>query len=116
MHDKKDFSECKNWLKSTHPDLHDQIYPEQEGGDEAATEENKGAGGKKKKKVGISLGAPQAVKVYKSKRGNKKAICNVVGLQSYGVNLKDAAKLMSKKFACSATVANDEKYGECIQL
>ena len=26
------------------------------------------------------------------------------------------AKLMSKKFACSATVANDDKYGECIQL
>lgn len=62
------------------------------------------------------MGAPQDVKVYKTKRGSKKVICFVVGLQSYGVNLKDAAKLMSKKFACSATVTNDEKYGECIQL
>ena len=54
--------------------------------------------------------------MYKSKRGAKKVICNITGLQSYGINLKDMAKILSKKFACSATVAVDEKYGECIQL
>jgi translation initiation factor 1 (eIF-1/SUI1) len=40
----------------------------------------------------------------------------VVGLQGYGVNLKDMAKIMSKRFACSAAVTTEDKYGECIQL
>ena len=43
-------------------------------------------------------------------------ICSVVGLQAYGVPLKDIAKIMSKKFCCGAAVAEDEKYGECIQI
>jgi translation initiation factor 1 (eIF-1/SUI1) len=43
-------------------------------------------------------------------------ICSVVGLQNYGVPLKDIAKLMGKKFACGCAVAEDDKYGECIQI
>ena len=43
-------------------------------------------------------------------------ICSVVGLQAYGVPMKDLAKVMSKKFCCGAAVADDEKYGECIQI
>jgi translation initiation factor 1 (eIF-1/SUI1) len=41
-------------------------------------------------------------------------ICSVVGLENYGVPLKDMAKLMGKHFACGCAVAEDEKYGECI--
>lgn len=43
-------------------------------------------------------------------------ICTVQGLQHYGVPLKDIAKLMGKKFACGCAVADDDKYGECIQI
>ena len=118
MYDKKDYTECKNWLKTNHPDLYAKVYPEVEEtkGEEGKTEENKGATNKKKKKVGFGTGAPSEVKVYKTKRGGKKVLCNIVGLQTYGINLKDIAKLMSKKFACSASVTTDDKYGECIQL
>lgn len=56
------------------------------------------------------------IKVYKAKRGAKKIISTVVGLQHYGVNLKDMAKIMGKKFACGACFADDDKYGECIQI
>ena len=57
------------------------------------------------------------VKIYKTKRGGKKVISNVTGMQNYGVPMKDMAKLMGKKFACgSAYVPDDEKYGECIQV
>lgn len=38
----------------------------------------------------------------------------MVGLQNFGVNLKDMAKIMSKKFACSASASVEDKYGECI--
>lgn len=44
-------------------------------------------------------------------------ISTVVGLQHYGINLKDMSKIMGKKFACGAAfVPDDEKYGECIQV
>lgn len=56
------------------------------------------------------------VRIIKAKRGQKKTICTVVGLHGYGCNLKDVAKLMSKKFACSAAVGDDDKYGECITI
>lgn len=56
------------------------------------------------------------IKIYKVKRGGKKMICSVTGLQHYGIPLKDIAKVMSKKFSCGANVADDDKYGECIQI
>lgn len=44
-------------------------------------------------------------------------LCTIVGLENYGVPLKDMAKIMGKKFACgSAYVPDDEKHGECIQV
>jgi len=30
MADKKDNTECKNWLKTAHPDLYARIYPDEE--------------------------------------------------------------------------------------
>lgn len=42
MFDKKDYSECKNWLKENHPELYEKVYPEQEGSEEKKEgEENK---------------------------------------------------------------------------
>jgi translation initiation factor 1 (eIF-1/SUI1) len=38
----------------------------------------------------------------------------VVGLQNYGVNLKDICKVMGKKFACGASVHMDVEVGEVI--
>jgi translation initiation factor 1 (eIF-1/SUI1) len=52
----------------------------------------------------------------KRKRGAKKNICLIVGLELYGVSLKDASKIMGKKFACGASITADEKHGECIQV
>jgi density-regulated protein DRP1 len=40
----------------------------------------------------------------------------IVGLELYGVNLKDISKIMGKKFACGGSVLADDKYGECVQV
>lgn len=64
----------------------------------------------------MAIAQPDGVKIYITKRGGKKVICYVVGLEKYGVNLKDMAKAMSKKFASSAAVTSEDKYGECIQI
>ena len=115
MHDKKDYSECKNWLQGAHPQLYNKIYGEPTEGQEEEKKEGEGKA-KKKKKVGIQMTEGGEIKIIKAKRGQKKTICTVLGLQNYGVNLKDAAKAMGKKFACGASVAEDDKYGECIQI
>ena len=48
MVDKKDFSECKNWLMGADPDLFDKIYPEEAEGEEKKGIEppKQGGGGK----------------------------------------------------------------------
>jgi density-regulated protein DRP1 len=69
---------------------------------------------KKKKKVGIAIVEGGDVKIYKTRRGGKKVICTIVGLHNYGINLKDIAKVMGKKFACGAAASEDEVLGEVI--
>ena len=56
MVDKKDFTECKNWVKDNYPELYDKVYPEVQvkEGEEVKAEENKALqNNKKKKKVGF---------------------------------------------------------------
>jgi len=117
MFDKKDSSECKEWVRKAHPELFEQIYEEEAVKPEGAEDEVKeDPNKKKKKKVSLAPSGDSVIKIYKAKRGGKKMICSVTGLQAYGVPLKEMAKLMSKKFSCGANVADDEKYGECIQI
>lgn len=40
----------------------------------------------------------------------------ITGLEAFGVNLKDIAKVMGKKFACGASISQDIKYGEGITV
>lgn len=53
------------------------------------------------------------VTVFKLKRG-KKTNSLISGLENYVKDLKDAAKKFGKKFACGASVTQDEIYGEVI--
>ena len=116
MFDKKDSSECKAWVLAAHPDLYNKIYGEPVPVDESKKDEAPVQQQKKKKKVSMAPSGDADIKVYKIKRGGKKMISTVVGLQHYGIPLKDICKVMGKKFACGACVADDDKYGECIQI
>lgn len=50
------------------------------------------------------------------KRGKHKHVTYVNNLEKFGINLKDTAKMLSKKFACSATVTKEENGQEGITL
>jgi len=115
MYEKKDNSECKMWLMAAHPELFQRLYPDEEAKSEPA-EEQKQEAPKKKKKVGFGTPGQQEIRIIKAQRRGKKVLCTIVGLQSYGVNLKDMAKIMSKRFASSAAVTNDDQLGEVIQV
>lgn len=51
-----------------------------------------------------------------SKRGKRKHVTYVFNLEKFGLNLKDVAKLFSKKFACSSTVTKEDNGQEGITL
>lgn len=70
------------------------------------TKEKQNKKGKKEYKVVIE----------ETKRGKKKHITYVQGLEKFGINLKDTSKLLSKKFACSATVTKEADNSDSITL
>ena len=46
----------------------------------------------------------------------KKHTTFVKGLENYNVNLKDAAKAMSKKMASGCSATNDKKLGQVLNI
>lgn len=48
--------------------------------------------------------AEKRLEVFRSNRGKKKFVTVVIGMSTFGVDLKEASKLFSKKFACSSSV------------
>lgn len=78
---------------------------------EPKKEEPKPETTKEKKK-----GKETHIVVELSKRGKKKHTTYVSNAEKFGLNLKDLAKLFSKKFACSSTVTKEDNGLECITL
>lgn len=66
--------------------------------------------------MSIAPSGDSEILVSKAQRKGRKLTTSVVGLHHYGINLKDMAKIMSKKFACGVAVADDDKHGECIHV
>ena len=103
-----DFDACKNWLQNNHPDMYDEIYPtvddDGEGGAAAA-----GSSRKKKKGVKFVADHEKVVRFVKLKRSGKKFISTIIGLEKFGCDLNDAAKIISKKYGTGAA-AMDVQY------
>jgi len=119
----KDITACKDWLRSTHPALFTEIYEEEAGdmpaGDDKgdADEEDKEGEEVKPKKKSVKFGGQSGlVKVIKLKRGGKKTVCQIIGLEAYTKDLKGLASKFGKKFSCGAAVAQDDIWGECISV
>ena len=128
--EKKDTEECKEWLRNNHADLYFEIYGEKvegvtakpdvvEGGDaKVVGEEVKEGEEPKPKKVKFAKNPKNEgiITCYKLKRGGKKTICQITGLDYYSKDLKSIASKFSKKFSCGCAPATDDIYGECISI
>lgn len=53
--------------------------------------------------------AEKKLEVFRSNRGKKKFVTVIVGMATFGVDLKDASKLFSKKYACSSSVTGPDE-------
>lgn len=78
----------------------------EQGDDDAHKRQTRGgkAQGPKAKKQ-----AEKKLEVFRSNRGKKKYVTVIVGMATFGVDLKDASKLFSKKFACSSSVTGPDE-------
>ena len=127
----KDFTACKEWLSDRYPQMFRDIYnegPVPEKKEDKAKEESKGDakadgeegedGEKPKKKVKFGKNKEDLgmIKVHKQKRGGRKVICQIVGMEYYTKDLKSIASKFGKKFSCGCNLATDELLGDCISV
>lgn len=134
--EKKDTEVCKEWLKDNYPDLYFEIYNvkvegaggkadeteviQPKAGEEEKKEGEEGEEVKKPKKKGVKFAKdPEKegiIQCYKLKRGSKKTVCQITGMDYYSKDLKSIASKFGKKFSCGCAQALDEIYGECITV
>ncbi|KAG9411368.1 hypothetical protein AC1031_017006 [Aphanomyces cochlioides] len=125
------FNECKPWLVEHVPNLFIQKYnrtiselveveAQIAAGVEGVTLEAEGSKSVKKKKAKASENDGKSggnVYVERFQRQKKKFVTVVAGLDDYkGIDVKDVAKRMGKKFACSASVNKLDNGKAQIQL
>jgi density-regulated protein len=107
------FEECKRWLQEAHPGLYDEIYPPVEENEGAEGEETKEASSKSRKpkgpkKVAFASDMEKKVRVIKQKRGGKKVVSSITGLDAFGCDLAEIAKIFSKKLGTGAAAMQIE--------
>lgn len=99
-----------NEKKENEPKKENEENKPKEGDDKDKETAEKAKKEKKDKKADT-----KKVEIKVSKRGSKKYATHVFNLELFNLNLKDVAKLFSKKFACSSTVSK-ENNKDCIVL
>ena len=82
---------------------------EKKEGEQGEKEDDKKKDKKKKKNE-------NKVIIEQAKRGKKKHITYIMGLDKFGLVLKDVAKQLSKKMACSCTVTKEDNGEDSITL
>lgn len=112
------YDKCKQWLEKNLPDMFEKLMNESGnsgggggGGEEGGAEEERkrqkrgGKGMVKKKKV---QEGPRKVVVFVAPRGKKRNTV-IVGLKTFDIDLKFAAKFFGTKFACGSSVTGEDE-------
>jgi len=104
-----DVEKCKEWLKENLPDLYEELTQAVEGlsveGEDGEKKKRQTRGGKANKLATKQKAAEKKVILSTETRSKKKSVTIVKGLATFDIDTKKAAKLLSNKFACGASVA-----------
>lgn len=113
------FEKCKQWLERNLPELFNQLKTGDGVDDSATSGETSEAGGEKKKrqtrggkalvKTKNKTNVDRYIKLARCNRGKKKYVTLVVGLSTYDIDLKEATKFFSSKFACGSSVTGHDE-------
>ena len=85
------------------------LFSEGDDKDEADEKKRQKRGGKGLVKAKKKLEVEKAVRLSRAPRGKKKSVTVVNGLSTFGIDLKDASKYFSNKFACGCSVTGDDE-------
>nr|CDS33319.1 Arp2:3 complex subunit [Hymenolepis microstoma] len=101
-----DPAKCKAWLEKNLPDLFEQMSTgveekAEDGGAKKKSRQSRGGKGPGSKKP-----TEQKVTVSRASRGKNKFTTSVMGLDTYGIDLKVAAKFFGQKFATGSSANN----------
>uniref|UniRef100_A0A7S2RD20 SUI1 domain-containing protein n=2 Tax=Rhizochromulina marina TaxID=1034831 RepID=A0A7S2RD20_9STRA len=114
-----DVEKCRPWLEQHAPwallgDALVEDMADMELGDKKKKKSKRGGQGRKKALVDESK---QRVTVSRSSRGGKKVVTHLVGLEFFpGLKLKETAKTLGKRFACSTSVKDTPTGEKDIQI
>ncbi|KAF7493991.1 Density-regulated -like protein [Sarcoptes scabiei] len=102
------YNECKEWLEKNLPELFEQLETNDDEKDPTKKSRQK-RGGKallkpKKKDLG-----EQIVKISRANRGKKKYVTFVQGLGTFEIDLKEATKFFSSRFACGSSISGSDE-------
>ncbi|KAH7645551.1 density-regulated protein [Dermatophagoides farinae] len=103
------YDKCKEWLLKNMPEMFAKL-------DTNATDEKDSSKKTRQKRGGKALLKPKKketgeliVKISRSNRGKKKYVTFVHGLGNFEIDLKDATKFFSSRFACGSSISGTDE-------
>ncbi len=107
-YNQKSLAKCKSWLKDSHPELFEKLYGEGNELSEKLESTNiSQQSSKSQKKKGSSAAAASRILIKRVDRNKKKHCTHIQNLESYGIDLKKAAKKFASRFACGSSVTEN---------
>jgi len=84
--------------------------------DDGSKKSSRGGASRPNKLKGKKGPTEQAVTIMRVKRQKKKFVTSIIGLDSFDIKLKEAAKKLSKKFASSASITKQPNGAQSIDI
>ena len=103
------FERCKKWIAKNCPELYPALAEEFAALALEPDEESKEPVVMPGKKKPANSNAGGKVLITKERRGGNKIVTMISGLETFDVNIKDAAKFFGKKFACGCSKVKGEE-------
>ncbi|XP_055389712.1 density-regulated protein homolog [Condylostylus longicornis] len=106
-----DYEKCKQWLEKNLPSEFEKVKID-DGADGGGGEEDKKRqkrGGKGMMKTKKKDEGPKKICLSRAPRAKKKSVTVVTGLNTFGIDLKMAAKFFGTKFACGSSVTGEDE-------
>ncbi|XP_023699113.1 density-regulated protein [Paramormyrops kingsleyae] len=112
-------AKCRQWLEKNFPDEFAKMVvgstPKQDAADGEAPSPGEEEEKKKQKRGGRGQikqkkkTVPQKVTIAKIPRAKKKYVTRVCGLNTFGIDLKEAQRFFAQKFSCGASVTAEDE-------
>eukprot|EP01134_Creolimax_fragrantissima_P003131 CFRG3131T1 len=100
---------CKAALKEKNEELYGELYEDVAIGDLSLEDKKESRRGKGLAKVKKEVDVKKAITLQRKNRGGRKYITVILGMGTYGIDVKKAAKVLGGKFACGSSVTGEDE-------